>query len=216
MSLDVVLVDDHSLFREALRMLVESSLPGAKVVGEASTGLEALELCRRLKPEIMVLDIAMPDLGGFEVLASLPATSPATRVIVVSQHADRAYVIRAFRLGAKAYLPKMALAKDLVKAIQAVRGGRTYVDPSVAGVLVEALVHPAPRQELDPLEGLTEREREILKLTAEGRLAKEIAQMLRLSLHTVNRHRANLMKKLDLHGKADLVRLAVRLKSVDP
>lgn len=215
MGARIVLADDHTLVRQALRSLIESQLPDVEIAGEASTGAEALQVCRDLQPTVLVLDISMPDLGGLDVLAELRTVSPKTRVAIVSQYSDRAYVIHALRLGAKAYVPKRALAKDLVTALRAVLDGRTYLDPTVADVVVDAAVNPEKSAEEPEISLLTMREREVLRLTAEGKIAKEVAQVLGISLHTVNRHRANLMEKLDLHSKADLVRLAVRLKLIE-
>lgn len=215
MGATIVLADDHALVREALRGLLESRLPEVEIIGEASTGVETLEICREHQPDVLVLDISMPGLGGLEVLAELRSVSPRTKVAIVSQYSDRAYVIRALRLGTKAYVPKKALAKDLVTAIQAVLEGRTYLDPSVADLVVEAAIHPEESAEAEELAMLTKREREVLRLTAEGKTAKEVARILDISQHTVNRHRANMMEKLDIHTTADLVKLAVRLKLVD-
>lgn len=216
MSVRTILADDHALVREALRTLIETRLPDVEILGEASTGVETLRLCREHQPDLLVLDISMPDLGGLEVLAELPSTSPRTKVAVVSQYSDRAYVIRALRLGAKAYVPKKALGKDLVTALQAVLEGRTYLDPTVADLVVDAAIHPEQDTEgTARLKKLTKREREVLRLTAEGRTAKEVAQVLCISPHTVNRHRANLMEKLGLHGKADLVKFAIQVKLID-
>ena len=215
MGARLVLADDHALVREALRGLLESKLPEVEIVGEASTGVETLELCRKLQPDVLILDISMPGLGGLDVLAELPSISPKTKVVIVSQYSDRAYVIRALRLGTKAYVPKKALAKDLVTAIQAVLEGRTYLDPSVADLVVEAAINPEASAEPEELAVLTKREREVLRLTAEGKTAKEVARILDISMHTVNRHRANLMEKLDIHSTAGLVKLAVRLHLID-
>ena len=190
-------------------------MPEVEIVGEAATGLEALELCRKHQPDALVLDISMPDLGGLEILPQLADVSPRTKVAVVSQYSDRAYVIRALRLGAKAYVPKKALANHLVSAIKAVLDGRTYLDSSVANVVVDAAINPDASGVPDELEKLTAREKEVLRLTAEGKTAKEIARDLHISPHTVNRHRANLMEKLNMHNKSDLIRIAVKLKLID-
>ena len=211
----IILADDHVLVREGVKGLIEARLAGAEIVAEASTGVETLRECRKHLPDLLILDLSMPDLGGLEVLAQLPDVSSRTRTIVLSQYSDRAYVIRALRLGAKGYLPKKAAARDLVSACEAVMMGRTYLDPSVADVVVEAAVGPDHGSEDRELAMLTERQREVLKLTAEGRTAKEVAKLLGISVHTANRHRANLMDKLGLHNRADLVKLAIRLKLVD-
>ena len=212
----IVLADDHSLFREALRGLLETRLAEAEIVGEAATALEALDLCRQLQPEILVLDISMPELNGLDVLPQILQASQATRVIVVSQHCDRAYVIRALRLGAKGYVSKRAAAQDLVRALEAALQGGIYIDPSVADLVVEAALHPDDDEAAAELHVLTRREREVLQLVAAGRTAKEIAETLVISPFTVNRHRANFMDKLGLHSKAELLKLAIRLGLVAP
>ncbi|MBM4345058.1 MAG: response regulator transcription factor [Deltaproteobacteria bacterium] len=207
----LVLADDHTLVREGIRGLIEARMPEAQVVGEAASGREALQLCTRLQPDLLVLDVSMPDLNGMDVLAELHSVSPLTRTAIVSQYTDRAYVIRALRLGAKAYLPKVAAARDLVAALRAVLAGRTWLDPSVADLVVDAALHPAEPNEPHELAQLTAREREVLGLVAQGRTGPEMAKILGISLHTANRHRANLMEKLGAHSKTDLVKLAVRL-----
>ena len=211
----IILADDHTLVREALKGLIEVRMPDVEIVAEASTGMETLELCRKHQPDLLVLDISMPELGGLEVLAEMPSVSPKTKVAIVSQYSDQAYVIRALRLGAKAYLPKKALGKDFVLAIRSVLEGRTYLDQSVADVVVNAAINPSESAEPSELAKLTNREREVLRLVAEGKTGKEIGAMLGISPFTVNRHRANLMEKLDVHSKADLVRMAIRLKLID-
>lgn len=206
----LVLADDHTLVREGIRGLLEARMPEVAVVGEAASGRETLQVCQRLQPDLLVLDISMPDLNGIDVLAEMHSVSPHTKVAVVSQYSDRAYVIRSLKLGAKAYLPKAAAARELVSALRAVLAGRTWLDPSVAELVVDAALHPGDETEAPELAGLTAREREILGLIAEGKTSPEIAKLLGISLHTANRHRANLMEKVRAHGKADLVKLAMR------
>ena len=210
----VILADDHTLVREGIRGLLESRMPEALIVAETATGRETLKECTRLQPDLLLLDLSMPDLGGMEVLAELPSLSPRTKVAIVSQHSDRAYVIRALRLGAKAYLPKGVMARDLVAALRSVLAGRTWLDPSVADYLVEAVKHPEVAPEDQELAELSPREREVLTLIAEGRTGPEIGKALGISAHTANRHRANLMEKLNLHSKTDLVKLALRLRLI--
>lgn len=208
----LILADDHNLLREAIRGLLVARMPDVQVVAEASDGIEALRLCEEHQPDVVLLDISMPELGGLEVLARLPGASPRTRAIVLSQYDDRAYVVRALRLGAKGYLLKKAMGTDLVSALRSVMAGKTFLDPAVAQVVVDAVVTPEGAG--TELSHLTTREIEVLKLTAEGKTAKEVGQALGISDHTVNRHRANLMEKLDLHGKVDLVKLAAKLKLI--
>jgi two-component system response regulator NreC len=210
----LILADDHTLVREGVRGLLEVRMPEAIVVAEAATGQEALRECARHQPDLLLLDISMPDLGGLEVLAALHGVSPNTKVAVVSQYTDRAYVIRALKLGAKAYLPKAVMARELVAALRSVLDGRTWLDPTVADFVVEAALHPEAPAEAPELALLTIREREVLKLVAEGNTAPEVAKLLGISVHTANRHRANLMEKVRAHSKTDLVKLALRLRVV--
>lgn len=207
----LILADDHTLVREGIRGLLEVRMTEAEVVAEAGTGQEALRACARLQPDLLVLDIAMPDLGGLEVLAELPSVSAATKAIILSQYADRAYVIRALKLGAKGYLTKQAAGRDLVAAVRAVLDGRTWLDPSVADLVVDAAVNPGGAGDTPELASLSDREREVLALVADGKTAPEIAKLLGISVHTANRHRANLMEKLNIHSKTELVKLALKL-----
>lgn len=210
----VVLADDHTLVREGIKGLIEAKMPHLQVVGGASNGQEALQLCRELKPDLLLLDISMPGLGGLEVLAELKTIDPNLKVIIISQHTDRAYVMRALKLGARGYLAKRAMAGELVSGIQAVLEGRTSLDPSIAELVVDAAIHPGAGGEAGELGQLTDREREVLKLTAEGQTAKEIGQVLNISVHTVNRHRATLMAKLGVHNRGELVKRAIQLKVI--
>jgi len=210
----IILADDHTLVREGIRGLLEARMPEALIVAEAATGRETLRECARHQPDLLLLDISMPDLSGLDVLAELHAVSPHTKVAIVSQYTDRAYVIRALKLGAKGYLPKGVMARELVAALRSVLEGRTWLDPSVADLVVEAALHPETAPEDQELAGLSPREREVLTLIAEGRTGPEIAKILGISAHTANRHRANLMEKLHIHNKTDLVKLALRLNVV--
>lgn len=216
MTVRLVLADDHNLMREGIRGLLQARMPDLQVVGEAGNGLEALRLCEELKPDVLLLDISMPELGGLEVLARLAGVSPRTKAVILSQFEDQAYVVRALRLGAKGYLLKKALGAELVAALRSVLEGRTYLDPAVAQAVVNAVVDPeALADQSAGLSHLTQREIEVLKLTAEGKTAKEVGQALGISEHTVNRHRANLMEKFDLHSKVDLVKLAAKLHLIE-
>lgn len=216
MSIRIVLADDHALVREGLRSLLEAKLPQAEVVGGAASGTEALQMCRDLKPDLVLLDISMPGLGGLEVLAELRSFDPRLKVIIVSQHTDRAYVMRALKLGAKGYLAKRAMPADLVAGVLSVLEGGTCLDPSVADLVVEAAIHPGQTDEPSELALLTAREREVLKLTAEGQTAKDVGKVLGISVHTVNRHRATLMAKLGVHSRSELVKRAIALKVITP
>jgi two-component system, NarL family, response regulator NreC len=205
----IVLADDHEMIRAGLRSVLEQQLP-CDVVGEASTGAEAITLVRQLHPEILVTDMVMPGLSGLEVIRQVAALAPATRMIVFSMHADDSYVREALRAGATGYVLKESLAAELVTAIQQAMEGHRYVSPSLSERVFDAYVQPSIQTSSDSYRLLNAREREVLVLTAEGRTSAEIAERLVLSPRTVENHRANLMRKLGLHSIADLVRYAIR------
>jgi len=211
----LILADDHTVVREGVRGLIQARMPDVEIVGEASSGSETIELCREHRPDLLLLDLSMPDLGGLEILPEVRRVSPGTRVAILSQYTDRGYVIRALQLGARGYVPKKAMARELVAAIRAVLDGRTYLDPSVADYVVQAAFEPGVGPHETELDGLTEREVQVLKLSAEGRTAREVAETLGISVHTINRHRANLMEKLGVHSKVELVKVALRSKLVE-
>jgi DNA-binding NarL/FixJ family response regulator len=205
----VVLADDHSIVRRGLRALLEEE--GHAVVGEAADGLEAVRLCGTERPDLLVLDIGMPKLNGIEVAARAQKVPRPPGVIILSMHGDESYIIRALAAGARAYLLKSATDEDLLPAVRAVASGRPYFSPAVAAVLVEDYVrHLQNRGLTDSFHLLTDREKEVLQLLAEGRTNKEVATLLNLGLSTVETHRANLMQKLNLHNTAEIVLYAVR------
>jgi two-component system response regulator NreC len=205
----VLLADDHSIVRRGLRGLLEAA--GLQVVGEAGDGLEAVRLCEAHQPDILILDIGMPRLNGIEVAARAQKLARPPGVIVLSVHADESYIIRALAAGARAYLLKSATDEDLIPAVRAVAGGKPYFSPAVAAVLVEDYIRQLQHRGLtDSYHLLTDREKEVLQLLAEGRSNKEVANLLDLGLSTVETHRANLMQKLNLHNTAEIVLYAVR------
>jgi DNA-binding NarL/FixJ family response regulator len=205
----VLLADDHSIVRRGLRGLLESV--GISVVAEAADGLEAIRLCDAHTPDIVVLDIGMPKLSGIEVAARAQKLARPPGVIILSVHGDESYIMRALAAGAKAYLLKSATDEDLIPAIRAVAAGRPFFSPAVTGVLVEDYVRNLQQRGLtDSYHLLTDREKEVLQLLAEGRSNKEVAGLLNLGLSTVETHRANLMQKLNLHNTAEIVLYAVR------
>ncbi|HKB77133.1 MAG TPA: response regulator transcription factor [Myxococcales bacterium] len=213
--LRVVLADDHALVRAGFRSLLEA-LPGIQVVGEAADGREALRLIGELRPDLALIDIAMPGLNGLEVVGRAAKEQPRTRVIVVSMHAQDEYVRRALVAGAAGYMLKHADGKELEMAIRAVAAGETWLSPSVSKKVVAAYSESARGGAKDPLELLTGRQREILQLIAEGHSRKEIAQRLQLSVKTVESHRAQLAERLGTRSTAELVRWAVRHGIVAP
>ncbi len=206
----VLLADDHGIVRRGLRSLLESQ-PGITVVGEAADGFEVLRLCAESLPDILILDVAMPKMNGLEVAARVQKLDRPPRVIVLSMHADESYIIRALAAGARGYLLKDATDEDLLPAIRAITAGKPFFSPAVASVLMEDYVRQLQARGLaDSYHLLTDREREVLQLLAEGRSNKEVAQLLDLGVSTVETHRANLMQKLNLHNTAEIVLYAVR------
>ena len=205
----VVLADDHGIVRRGLRSLLEES--GHSVVAEAADGLEAVRLCEEHLPDLMIIDIGMPRLSGIEVAARAQKLDRPPAVIILSMHADESYIIRALAAGARAYLLKDATDEDLLPAIRAVMSGRPFFSPAVTAVLVEDYMRTLQKRGLtDSYDVLTDREKEILHLLAEGRSNKEAAALLDVGLSTVETHRANLMQKLNLHNTAEIVLYAVR------
>jgi two-component system response regulator NreC len=212
--LRVLLADDHSIVRRGLRSLIETEAD-IKVVAEASDGLEALKLCEELRPDAVILDVAMPKMNGIEVAGRVQKLPQAPRVLMLSMHADESYIIRALAAGARAYLLKDATDEDLIPALRAVGAGRPFFSPSVTGVLIEDYVRQLQARGLtDSYHLLTDREREVLQLLAEGRSNKEVAALLDVGVSTVETHRANLMQKLNLHNTAEIVLYAVRKRII--
>lgn len=207
-SIAVLLVDDHTVVRKGIRRLLEDD-ERIRVVAEASNGRDALELAQRLKPDVAIVDVGLPLLNGIELTRQLKAVCERTAVLVLSMHADPAYVRRALQAGARGYLLKDAEDQDLVRAVLAVSSGSSYFSPAVSNVLLEGFLEGS--EELDEeLARLSDREREVLQLVAEGKSSKEIAQILDLSVSTVESHRKHIMEKLNLHNTAAVVRFAIR------
>ena len=206
----VLLADDHGIVRRGLKSLIENETD-ARVIGEAADGLEALRLCDEHKPDVLIVDIGMPKLNGLDVAARVQKQERPPRVVILSMHSDESYIMRALAAGARAYLLKEATDEDLVPALRAVAAGKPFFSPLVAGVLVEDYVRQLQARGLtDSYHLLTDREREVLQLLAEGRSNKEVATLLDLGLSTIETHRANLMQKLNLHNTAEIVLYAVR------
>jgi len=207
-TIRIVLADDHALVRAGLRMLLEK-LPGVKVVGEAGNGREALEMVKTVTPNILLLDVSMAGTGGLEALPRIVKDFPSVKVLMLSGHANEEYVLRALRCGAAGYLLKDAAAEELGLAIKAVVQGQTYLSPPVSRTVVDSYLQRAATAEV-PGEQPTARQREVLKLIAEGRNTKEIAHLLGISIKTAEAHRLQLMERLDIHDVAGLVRYAIR------
>jgi DNA-binding NarL/FixJ family response regulator len=206
----ILLADDHNVMRRGLRLLLESQ-PGFTVVAEAADGRVAVQQAQATKPDVVVLDIAMPHLNGTEAAQRIIESLPNTAVIMLSMHSDEGYVLRALRSGAKGYLVKDSAEGDLIEAIKAVSQGKAFFSPEVSKMLVDDYVREIRTRGVeDSYELLTAREREILHLLAEGKSNKEIATLLQLSLFTVETHRRNLQEKLNLHSLAEVILYAVR------
>ena len=205
----IVLADDHHVVRQGLRVLLEGQ-PDFQLVGEAGDGLEAIQLTERLKPDVLLIDLMMPSLNGLEATRQVSQRSPHTRVVILSMHANEAYVLEALRNGAAGYVLKDSSAADLVHAVREVIAGRRYLSPPLSERAIAAYIQKASDVTLDPYEMLTNREREVLHLAAEGYTNAEIADQLSISPRTAETHRANLMHKLGLRTHTDLIRYALR------
>lgn len=205
----IVLAEDHHVVRQGLRSLLEGEADFS-IVAEAADGLKTVELIDRLKPDVLVADLIMPGLNGLEVTRQVRERSPQTRVVILSMHASEAYVLQALKNGAAGYVLKDSSAAELVHAIREAVAGRRYLSPPLSERAIEVYLQKAVGSALDPYETLTEREREVLHLAAEGYGNAEIAERLSISPRTAETHRANLMRKLDLHNQTDLIRYALR------
>jgi len=207
----IVLADDHALVRQGLRRILEGT-DDLEVVGEANDGLELLQLLTHLTPQMVILDIFMPNLRGIEAITEIKTMHPDVKILILTMHRDKEYLYLALSAGAKGYLLKEDAPKELFSAIAKVRQDKTYISPYFSNKVVDDLVQIGKRDakfifEMDPL---TTREREVLKLVAEGKSSKEIASLLFISVFTVNNHRASIMEKLNLKKATDLVKYAIR------
>lgn len=209
-KLRILLADDHTVMRTGLRILLERQ-PNLEVVGETENGRQTVELSASLKPDVLVMDVGMPILNGIEATKQIVDKSSTTAVVILSMYSDEAYVMRALKAGARAYLLKDSAAVDLISAIEAVSQGKSFFSPKVSRILAEDYVRVLKqRGEVDSYELLTSREREILQLLTEGKTNKTVATELNISLYTVEAHRSHILQKLNLHNSAELVLYAVR------
>jgi two-component system, NarL family, response regulator NreC len=210
----ILLADDHGVVRKGLRYLLQKS-PDVEVVGEAADGREAVAMALELNPDVVVMDVAMPHLNGVDATSQIVRKNPKIRVIILSMYSDETYLTRALTAGAKGYLLKDSAESDLLRAVQTVSQGRTFFSPAISEALLEDYLRQLQQRGLqDSYELLTDREREVLQLLAEGKSNKDAAALLDLSLYTVETHRANLMQKLNLHNTAEIVLYAVRKKII--
>jgi len=206
----ILLADDHSVVRQGFKMILGAQAD-MEIVGEAGNGREAVELAAELKPDVVVMDVAMPELNGIEATRRLAETVPHARVVALSMHKDSVYVREILRAGARAYLLKDSVAGDLVSAVRAVARGEGYLSPAVSN----AVLDDYRRHVTNPIDLLTSLEREVLQMLAEGKTNKEIATVLNLSVYTVDAHRGRIMEKLNVHSINELVRFAVRNGLID-
>jgi RNA polymerase sigma factor (sigma-70 family) len=213
-KVQILIADDHGIVRKGLRLQLEQS-PDFQVVGEAADGREAVRMTEELKPDVVLMDIAMPNLNGIQATAQIVKRSPRTGVIILSMHSDESYLIRTLAAGAKGYLLKDTAEVDLYRAVQVVAQGKSFFSPAIANTLLEDYMRQLQQRGLqDSYDLLTDREKEIFQLLAEGKSNKEVATTLNLSTSTVETHRTRLMQKLDLHSSAEIVLYAVRKKII--
>ena len=209
-SIRILLADDHTVMRNGLRLLLERQ-PNLTVVGEASDGRETVRLAESVSPDVVVMDIAMPNLNGIEAARQIIAARPEISIVILSMHSDESYVVRALKAGARAYLLKDSAEGDLIAAIHAISEGKSFFSPAISRILVEDYMRQLEHKHVeDTYELLTAREREILQLLAEGKTNKEVASMLNLSVYTVETHRTHILQKLNLHNVPELILYAVR------
>jgi DNA-binding NarL/FixJ family response regulator len=209
MSIKILLTDDHAIIRQGLRSLLEKQ-PDIEVVAEAEDGREAFELVRKLLPDIVVMDVSMPNLNGIEATRHIHREFPAVKVIALSMHSNRRFVGDMLKAGAAGYILKEGLFDELVQAIHAIENGDIYLSPRVTGVVVDDYVNRLSRTGDSLLATLTSREREVLQLVAEGKSTKQIASDLHVSIKTIEANRRQIMDKLDIHSIAELTKYAIR------
>ena len=210
----VLIVDDHTLVRDGIRALL-SLVSNVEVIGEAANGKEAIERVQELSPDVVLMDLSMPIMGGLEATRRIRKEHPKTRVLALTQYDDSEYVIPVIEAGACGFVTKMVAFSELATAIQAAYRGESYLSPSAASTLVEEYqAKVGTEREKDPYQQLTDREREVLKLIAEGHTAREIADMLVVSPKTVEWYKTNLMNKLNIHNKTDLIKYAIRRRII--
>ena len=210
MPIRVILADDHVVVRDGLRLILETK-KNVEVVAEASDGRQAVDQVRRLKPDVIVMDISMPEMNGIEATRQIKATMPLTRVIILSMHADSEYILRALRAGATGYLLKESAGEEVLEAVRSVSAGKRYLSPRVVNTVVNGYIEQnISDQTVCPVDRLSNREREILQLVVEGKSSQEIADALFLSIKTVETYRSRLMQKLEIRNLPELVKFAIR------
>jgi DNA-binding NarL/FixJ family response regulator len=211
----VVLVDDHALVRQGFRRILEDD-PDITIVGEAGNGLDAIAVVKKSDPDVVVMDMSMPEMNGLHATMELVKQRPGTKVLILSMYSDEQYVRNALDAGARGYILKNAIDNDLTRAVKAVAAGEQYLSPDLSTMLIKAIQSGAFEKSSDPYDRLTQREKQVLQLIAHGKSNKEIAVMLDLSVNTIAVHRANLMSALGVHKTAELVLFAVKKGLVLP
>jgi DNA-binding NarL/FixJ family response regulator len=212
----VLLADDHTLVRQGFRRILEDD-PRISVVGEASTGLTAIAQCKELKPDVAVLDLSMPELGGIEAAGEILKVNPDIKILILSMYSNEAYVRKAFEIGAKGYMLKDAIELDLTRAVISLAEGKAYMSPGISNLVIEGLKSGSLQDaSQDAFERLSLREKEVLQLIAQGKSNKEVASLLNISVNTVAVHRAHVMEALGLHRTAELVLYAVKRGLIQP
>ncbi len=215
-KIKVLIADDHAIVREGVRMILAKE-GDIEVVGEAGDGRQALDLVDRLRPDVVIMDLSMPEMGGIEATKHVKERQPAVNVLALTMHEDESYVFQLLRAGASGYVLKRAAAQDLVQAVRAAARGEAFLYPSIARKVVEDYLKRVEQgEERERYDGLTEREREVLTLIAQGLTNQQIAQKLFISIKTVQTHRAHILEKLGLHDRTELVRYAIRKGLIEP
>jgi two-component system response regulator NreC len=213
-TIRILLADDHTLMRSGIKALLEDE-PDIAIVGEAEDGREAVKLAHMLRPNLVLMDIAMPLLNGLEATRQIKREHPEIKILVLTMYEHEEYFRQVLEAGASGYIIKRAAASELVAAIRAVNGGESVLSPAITRYLLDDYLSGESKQELDDPNALSPREREVLQLIAEGNTSREIAEILNLSVKTVQSHRTNLMRKLDLHDRGDLIKYAIQKKIIE-
>ena len=208
MSIKILIADDHKIFREGLRALIEKQ-PGMEVIEEVENGRKAVQLVRDLLPDVIIMDIAMPNLNGIEATRQIVAKIPNVKVIALSMHSDKRFVVEMLKAGASGYLLKDCAFEELAHAIRAVRTNRTYLSPKITDIMIKDYVRLFPKTKLSVFSVLTSRQREVLQLLSEGKTTSQIALDLQVSVKTVETYRQQIMDKLDIHSIAELTKYAI-------
>jgi len=209
MSIRIILADDHKITRQGLRSLIDEN-DDMEVIAEAENGRDAVDLARQLKPDVVIMDVSMPDLNGVEATRQIVQDNPQMKIIALSMHSDTLFVSEMLKSGASGYLLKDCAFEELEQAIRTVTESKAYLSPSISGIIVEDYLHRLSKADLSTSEVLTDREREVLQLIAEGQSTKQIALKLHISAKTVETHRRQIMNKLDMHTVAELTKYAIR------